>query len=193
MSSERVIQSFMLAIAIFLTGCSSSPPTRFYTLDPVVSRNPVGTIPHGHIKIGAVHLPAELDRKMMVAQDAPNSLTIDQQDRWAAPLDDLLRGVLTQDLIERLPPDSVVLPDSAAPSGTKVIALDILRFQPEPSGTAVLEGSWTLSGANAEQPGPSRAVALKIPLARSNSAAQAQAMSQLLGDLADRIATALPR
>ena len=183
MRSFRATALFLLA-----AGCGSSPPVHFYTLDPVDSPHPAAAAARVPLQVGAAHLPPELDRKTMVSQHAANSLTIAEQDRWGAPLADIVRRVLTQDLIQRLPHGTVILPDNAAPAGTNVIVLDILRFQREPSGTVVLNGSWSVATVGSDQPGAQYPVELSVPAVRSDAAAQARAMSQLVGELADSIA-----
>jgi uncharacterized lipoprotein YmbA len=183
-----------------MSGCSSGPPVHFYTLDPVETPHSVTARSSALVQVGAVHLPSELDRKLMVAQTAPNSLTISEQDRWGAPLADMFRRVLTQDLIQRVPHGQVIMPEGTAPSGTKLIAIDILKFQREPSGAVVLDGSWTVSTAGSDDPGIQHPLALTTPVAQDGAvvqdgaaaqggaAAQAHAMSQLVGLLADIIA-----
>jgi len=177
----------LLAAATLSSGCASSPPVHFYTLDPVESPHPAATASRVPIQVGAAHLPPELDRKTMVFQSAANSLTISEQERWGAPLADLLRRVLTQDLIQRLPKGKVILPENPAPPGTAVIALDILRFQKGPSGAVVLEGSWSVATAGSDQAGPQYALVLSVPAPGGGAAEQARAMSQLVGLLADDI------
>ncbi len=181
----------VMAAFSLLAACTSSPPVHFYTLDPVDASHPAADTSHGQIKVGAVHLPPALDRKQMVAQTAANTLTISDQNRWGAPLDAMLRRVLTQDLMQRLPQGQVILPESVAPGGTRVVELDVLRFQPEPGGSVVLDGSWSLSAADSDQPGSSHPFVLREPALQNDYAAQAQAMSKLVGRLADAIAAAL--
>jgi uncharacterized protein len=78
----------------------------------------------------------------MVAQSAPNSLAISEQDRWGAPLADMFRRVLTQDLIQRVPEGQVITPEGTAPNGTKLVAIDILKF----SGSPMTLWCWMAAG-----------------------------------------------
>jgi uncharacterized lipoprotein YmbA len=181
------------AVLSLLSGCSLSPPVHFYTLDPVESPLSVTARESALVQVVAVHLPSELDRRLLVAQTAPNSLTISEQDRWGAPLEDMFRRVLTQNLIQRVPQGQVIMPEGTAPNGTKLIAIDILKFQREPSGTVVLDGSWTVSHAGSDDPGMQHTLELKSPVVQEGAAAQAHAMSQLVGLLADTIAAEYSR
>jgi uncharacterized lipoprotein YmbA len=143
------------------------------------------------VQVGAVHIPLLLDRQQMVRQGAPNSLTISNQNRWGAPLADEVRDVLTRDLLERLPAGAVVLPETAGPTGTGVIAVDILQFGSDASGTASFDGSWSLLRADSSSPALVRHVTLSERIEQNDYAGDARAMSKLVGRLADEIAHAL--
>jgi uncharacterized protein len=189
MSGARPMRNWQVAAVLsLLGGCSCSPPVHFYTLDPVGSPHSLTARSSALVQVGAVHLPSELDRKTMVAQSAPNSLAISEQDRWGAPLADMFRRVLTQDLIQRVPEGQVITPEGTAPNGTKLVAIDILKFQREPDDTVVLDGSWTVSTVGSDDPGIQHPLALKTPVSQNDAAAQARAMSQLVGFIADTIA-----
>jgi uncharacterized lipoprotein YmbA len=181
----------IVAASSLLSACASSPRVHFYTLDPVPSPHPTAGAFHGPVRVGAVYLPPALDRKQMVGQSAPNTLTISGQNRWGAPLTDMMRRVLTQDLMARLPPGAVVSPKAAAAPDTRAIALDILQFQPDPAGIVILEGSWTLSGSHSDPAGAAHSFKLQEPGVQKDYVSRAQAMSQLVGRLADAIAAAL--
>jgi uncharacterized lipoprotein YmbA len=99
--------------------------------------------------------------------------------------------MLTQDLIQRLPNGTVVLPDSAAPPGTGVIAVDILQFGSDATGTARFDGSWSLSLADSNSPVSVRHVALSERTEQIDYASDARAMSKLVGRLADEMAGVL--
>jgi uncharacterized protein len=183
--------STMLGLATVLAACHSSPPVRFFTLDPVPSSPQATNMSPVSVQVGAVHLPLVLDRQQMVRQGAPNSLTISNENRWGAPLADVVRDVLTRDLIERLPKGTVVLPDSAAPSGTGVIAVDILQFGSDAGGTVSFDGSWSLTLADSNEPVSVRHMALSERTEQNDYAGDARAMSKLLGRLADEMAGVL--
>jgi uncharacterized lipoprotein YmbA len=183
--------SIMLGVATVLAACHSSPPIRFFNLDPVPPSRQTTNVTHISVQVGAVHLPLLLDRQQMVREEAPNSLTINNQNRWGAPLADAVRDVLTRDLIERLPEGTVVLPETAGPLGTSIIAVDILQFGRDPSGTASFDGSWSLSLADSDAPASVRHVALSERTDQNDYAGDARAMSKLLGRLADEMAGVL--
>lgn len=178
-----------LAASLATAACGSSPPTRYYVLDAVA---PTGGAPPppkaGPVRLAAVHLPDELDRLEIVSALGPNRLQLRGQDRWAAPLDEMSRRVLAQDLAQRLPPGAMIPPRSPAPRDVREIVVDVQRFDAESDGSARLQGMWSVKspdGALAR-----RLFDLRAPMSGANAEAQAAAMSGLLAALADQIAAA---
>ena len=174
-------------LILTLTGCASSPPTRFFALDPV---SPAADQAGGRgapVKVDAVHIPPALDRDSMVRGESDNQLQISSQDRWAGDLGEMIRRVLTQDLARRLPSGMVIAPESPAPPSARGLVVDILTFQPQ-AGEVVLDADWTLLRGTQTNPVIRRSVHLTAPAA-SSAQGQAAAMSTLLGELADGIAS----
>ncbi|MGH8290125.1 MAG: PqiC family protein [Steroidobacteraceae bacterium] len=185
--TQRLIPVLAL---LTLAACASSPPTRFYALDPV----PAGGSPHDvvgtPVKIDAVHIPPALDRNSMVRGENANQLDISSQDRWAGDLGEMIRRVLTQDLAERLPSGKVIAPESPAPANARGIVVDVLTFQPQASGEVVLDADWTLLQGTQSNVVLRRSAHLTAAAAAS-AQGEAAAMSTLLGELADNLATGL--
>jgi uncharacterized lipoprotein YmbA len=173
---------------VTLAGCASSPPTRFFALDPVSAGAAAAAGTAGApVKVDAVHIPPALDRDSMVRGESNNQLQISSQDRWAGDLGEMIRRVLTQDLAQRLPSDMVVAPASPAPASARGLVIDILTFQPQ-AGEVVLDADWTLLQGTQANPVLRRPVHLTQPVTPS-AQGEAEAMSALLGQLADDIAT----
>ena len=174
-------------LLLTLTACASSPPTHFFTLDPVRPAAPAGaTAGHAPIKVDAVHIPPALDRSSIVRGANGNQLEISSQDRWAGDLGETIRGVLTQDLSSRLPAGAVIAPDAPPPADAHGIVVDILTFQPRGAGEVVLDADWTLLEGTQSSPVLRRSVHLTSAAAPS-AQGEAAAMSTLLGELADDI------
>ena len=183
------MKNLLLPVFALLTlaGCASSPPTRFFALDPVAP-GAAAAADHGGspIKVDAVHIPPALDRDSMVRGESNNQLRISSQDRWAGDLGEMIGRVLTQDLAQRLPSGMVVAPASPAPADASGLVIDILTFQPQ-AAEVVLDADWTLlQGAQAN-------LALRRSVHLTQAAApsaqgEAEAMSALVGQLADDIA-----
>jgi uncharacterized protein len=188
-----------LCSTLLLAACSDSPPTRFFTLEPVTPAA-AGIVSSGApIKIASVQVPPSMDRLELVRQSAANELVIDDFAHWAAPLGDLARSALTQDLAARLGSPRVIYPDVPDPDGTRRVTVDILSFTYAP-GSAVLEVSWILapsrhrSGSTPDdKPASPRTLRLSAPAQDPDPQGEAAALSALLGQLADAIAQDLRR
>lgn len=182
----------VLLALLLLAGCGSSPPTQHYTLDPVAPRQPATTVSGVPVKVSAVHIPPSLDRQEMVREGADHKVEVSDQNRWSAPLDQMIQGVLTQDLSRRLPPGMVVLPQEPAPGDVREIVLDILKFA-QTGNSVVFDGSWSLLRAGSDKAELNRHLSLNENAGSSGTYAdQAGAMSRIVGQISDQIAAALP-
>jgi uncharacterized protein len=161
--------------------------TQFFVLTPVsgatLSR------PGQEIQVAAVHIPADLDRQEMVERNQDGQLAVSDQNRWGAPFDEMVQRALTQDLAARLP-HKVVYPNEPAPPKTKDLVLDILAFSGDNSGLVHFDGSWSLVDPASNATVLSRHVELTEQGIKGYGG-EAQAMSKLLGRLADQIAGAV--
>ena len=166
--------------------CSSSPPTRFFTLSAVPGSSAGYAGPA--LKVADIQVPPSMDRLELVRQSVGNELTVDDFAHWAAPLGDLARTALTQDLAARLPAGRVVYPDVAEPEGTLHLSVDLLAFTCAPEH-ATLEASWTLA-VKSKPAGPPRQLRLSSSCG-TDGPSEAAALSALLGQLADAVAADL--
>lgn len=106
------------------------------------------------VQLTAVHLPAVLDRPEVVMLAAPNRLIVDDDDRWGAPLAQMMRSTLAQDLLTRLPAGSFVLPDAPAPAGTRTLVVTVLDCEADANGKLTMQAEWSLLSAQPDsQPG----------------------------------------
>ena len=131
-----------------LTACSSSPPTRFYTLSDTA---PEGTPPSsvGLVRITGVSIPGELDRPELVRRVGPNQLSIAGLDRWAAPLDQAIQRALGDDINRRVP--------TPVPGQQYAVSVDIREFYGDAGCNVTLRAAWTVKQAHpdgAAQDGP---------------------------------------
>jgi uncharacterized protein len=173
----------VLLLMLTLAGCGSSPKTRFYTLDPVDgARATSGGAP---IQLGHVALPGALDRQSIVTHATGNRVDISDQERWAAPLDELVRRALAADMRARLPNGIVLAEGDPTPAGTRTLVLNVQQFMPDASGKVLLEVDWTLQHAG--KPGVPRHLSIQTQMHGQGGEAIADAMSRALGQLADDI------
>jgi uncharacterized protein len=182
------------ALLALAAGCLSLGPrpvrARYYLLEVEASSpDPVRpAIPE--IGVGPVQLPAYLDRQEIVTRAGPARLEVASADRWAAPLDGLFTSVLAEDLRATVPARQVSAwpwPVGSAPEWS--VSVDVLRFDGDPDGTAVLEARWIVRrGGTLATQGVTTA---RERTAAPEVAATVAALSRTIGALARDIAAAV--
>ena len=195
--ARLVSASLVFAGGALLAACASTP-TRFFTLDPTPAAGPVASGYAGPaVKVLSVSIPPALDREELVEETAPGEIKVHDFEHWAAPLGQTCRQILTQDLATRMPAGAVLGP--ATPGGARVatLSVDIVAFHANPQGST-LQAAWSaaLPGAPGAAATPivlhSALETLQGPAASVEGAGTAQALSALMGQLADQIASDLP-
>jgi uncharacterized lipoprotein YmbA len=196
----------VVAAGLCLTACGHSDPTRFFTLDPVPPPSAATAFAGPPIRLRRVTIPPALDRVELAYEAAPGEVKVSDFEHWAAPLGQTAVQVLAQDLAARLPAGSLIPPAAPLPAGGVDVDVDILAFNVV-GGQAVMQVSWSEIGPPSPAPPASpgaplapappprastRLVELTAPVDASGGLAEAQGLSRLLGQLADRI-TAEPR
>lgn len=177
------------AVVCGLAGCASSPPVHFYTLSELTTQvHPAraGGVP---LRLRQVTIPAELDREQLVLRLSSTRLAILENEQWAAPLEDMIRRVLSDDLAARLPAGSVRDPGEPAPraSSASSLSVDIHEFYADERCAVSLRAAWVLSAAQSRSTRATEQI--HIPGAGcSEPGAVPLAMSRALGVLSDRIA-----
>ena len=180
----------ILILVLPIASCGTSPKTHFYTLTPVPpAENAHPAALRGPpLQVGNVSLPGALDRQSIVTRGPGARVIVSDQNRWAAPLDELTQRALTADLRDRLGPNHVLGPgDPAPPGGLRVLTLNVQQFSADSAGAVVLETDWTISTGRPPKAGRSRHEVIKAQASPEHPDAVAAAMSQALGELADRI------
>ncbi|HWF00760.1 MAG TPA: PqiC family protein [Caulobacteraceae bacterium] len=181
------------ALALALSGCGHSPPTKFYTLDPAPAAAPRIGGPIAPVKLQAVHFPPEFDRPQLVTRGgAPGQLQVHETSHWAGPVGQLARNALTLDLASRLPGGAIIAPDSPRPAGTRLLTVDVLEIVVA-GGETRMTAVWTLAAPPPLKGPPPAAVSRTETVSAASggandASAQAQTFTRLLAALADRIA-----
>jgi uncharacterized lipoprotein YmbA len=170
-----------------LGGCGSSPRVEYFALAPTERHGTEVVAISTPIQVAQVHLPPSLDREQMVRHTGVNTLDISDQHRWSAPLDLMIRQVLSQDLMKLLPPGKLILPQEPAPASTRKIVVNVVEFGADAQGTVRFEGTWSLIPPEPGAPPQNRAVRLSEP-AGDDTASQVKSMSHILERLAAQIA-----
>jgi uncharacterized lipoprotein YmbA len=174
------------AVAVALAACRSAP-TRIYALAPAAPASHIAIYHAPAVRVDTLSVPAGWDRIEILTLSAAGTLQISDFDYWAAPLAQLARHTLSDDLDQRLPSGSVIYPRLPKPSGALGVNVDILDFTIGPS-QATMRASWIIGLSGAAQGAKRSTAELRSSMSSEEPAAVDHAWSDLIGQLADRIA-----
>ena len=141
------MRRFLLLGLALTAGCLGprQDHSAFFLLSslPVVAEgSPVAVV----LGLGPIMLPGYLDRPQIVIRLSENEIALTASDRWAEPLRDNMSRALKENLSKLLTTNSFVdYPwyESAAPDYG--IAVEVRRFEADPSGNVVLDAIWHLT------------------------------------------------
>ena len=178
---------------MFLLSACAGRPDRFY----ILSTQPAGagqarTLPAVPAVL-KVTLPSVVDRPEMVLSTSSDDVIVQEHERWAAPLADLVTQTLARDL-ERRRSDLLVADSSlirASASALK-ITVDVVQLTVHRGGEAVIEAHWRILDPRTGKDATGGDV-FSSPLAQDDDAAAAQGLSRCLALLADRLVGEIQR
>ena len=174
------------ALALALGACRSAS-TRIYTLQPAAPASHSDVYHAPALRIDTLNVPAAWDRAEILRPTGAGTLQISEFDHWAAPLGPMARQILSDDLDQRLPPGSVIYPRLPSPSGALGVNVDILEFNIVAS-QASMRASWIIVPSKEARDAKRSAATLRCSTSSDQPAAISRAWSDLIGQLADRIA-----
>lgn len=132
-----------------LSGCASSPASRFYTLGGDAAAEQTGTArpaspPAFLIEVPTLDVPTQVARNQLVVNESATQVTVLEQERWASPPADELRHALSGDLAARLGTFDVFASPHPANVPVYRIAVNVRRFESWPGSRAVLDAVWSV-------------------------------------------------
>jgi uncharacterized protein len=172
--------------ALMTSGCHSAP-TKIYTIDAVSPTTRTNTYVAPPLRVDTLNIPASWDRIEILTVSATGALQIHDFDHWSAPLAQIARQALSNDLDQRLPTGSVIYPRLSKSSGALGVNVDILEFSVAGS-QAVMRASWWVVPTGGMANAKRSVASLNASLSSVEPAAVARAWGELLGQLADHIA-----
>lgn len=180
-ATTRLQAGVLLALTTCLASCATSPPVRFYTLTPVGNEGAGANAPPA-IRVVRVTLPGEVDRPELVRRVDATRLQLAEDDRWAAPLGQMIQRVLSADLQSRVP-STANEPDQ--------LFVDVEEFMADANCSVILRAAWSLKPANAATP-PIRGyeTVRAAPSSACQVSALPEVMSRAVAELGDRVASA---
>lgn len=146
--AKALLQALMLAAVAFgLTGCATSPPARFYTLNPLAATEAKHAAPSAKpVSIGVlpVELPDYLDRPQIVTRFGANQLKYAAFDRWAGSLSDNMSTVLAENLAALLGTGPVFFNPGHAEKTDLSVLMRVIRLDCLPGNQVLLKAQWTI-------------------------------------------------
>jgi uncharacterized protein len=186
------IQRAALCMSLMLAACAVTSD-RFYTLNtlPDTERGPLST-PTIHVLL-SVSVPSLVDRAEMVMSTPKNGILILDHERWAVPLSDQVFQTLARDIERRR--DDVLIGDRGfdqAASPPVTMKVDIVKMAAQRGGRASIEAHWRIVDGRAGMDEIGSGL-FEAPLDSDAYASVAQAYSQTLSELAEKLAGNLRR
>lgn len=185
---HRSIRIPAALIALLAGGCAS-PPAHFYHLSAATP--PAGPPSDLSVAVGPVSVPALVDRPEMVVSTGPNQVSIDEFNRWAAPLKGEIGLRVAENLVLMLGTDRVTQAAQTATPGAQYRALiEVQRLEATPGVSTAFEAVWSVRRTT---DGKSRTGRTRVqePLHGSDLAAVAAAYSRAVARLSQEIADAV--
>ena len=134
--------AIVCTLAALAAGCTSAP-SRFYTLSATAT--PSAASSKLSVAVGPVSVPAAVDRPQIVVSTSANQVTVDDFNRWAAPLQDNFARVVAENLVALLGSPRVTLfPQTLNADVDYRVQIEIRNFESAPGKTASLDAVWTV-------------------------------------------------
>ncbi len=136
-------QGILLFVLLVLTGCmQQSIPIYYYTLNSTAARTATATRPGVPLFIGPVHINSFLDQGQIITRNSRNSVNIEEQQRWAGDLRQMISDVLICNIGQKLGTDRVFRFTGGSSQDGLQVEIDILHFEKSSSGDAHVTARW---------------------------------------------------
>jgi uncharacterized lipoprotein YmbA len=175
----------MFAATSLLVSCSSPNPA-LYTLEA-----PPGPVRRGGprvIELRSIGLARYLERSQIIRSSENFRLDVLPNDWWGEPLDTMIGRTLARALTQRLPGSTVYSENgaiSAEPDAT--VQVNVQRLDQDSTGTVRLIAQFAIVRRTSD----TRGVSLQVPVNGPATSSLVAAMSEAIGQLADRVAASL--
>jgi uncharacterized protein len=163
MNRLRIDFLFGLVATLVLAGCGTgrSPSESFYALnDGAVVVGTTSSALQGQptpsqksslpgIVISAVTIPELIDRPQIVTRDSANRVLVSEQNLWAESIKSGIARTLATRLSRTLfdaghPVQVASYPQTSIASPVLRITVDVVRFDAEPNGEAIVDAVWSI-------------------------------------------------
>ena len=166
MTDARCFVLIAALLLSMLTGCASSPPVRFYSLQAINATPQSSEAATVIVGIGPLRLADYLKRPQLVTRGDGTELKIDEFSRWAEPLESSIQRIVASNVGALLPDViAVAFPFSSMLGVDYRLIGQINRFDADEAGLAVLQVNWGIGTTDGKQ--------VLVPATRSRYTAQA--------------------
>ncbi|MCK5086348.1 MAG: membrane integrity-associated transporter subunit PqiC [Melioribacteraceae bacterium] len=147
---KKIIMLILVPAFVFLQSCGSAS-SNFYLLTPIddselPSESNVQVDNGISIGIGSLEFPDYLDRPQMAEFKSANQLEYDEFNRWAEPLIENFKRVLTQNLSMMIPTNNIyIFTWQEETPKTYQITLEVTRFDKGADSLVTLNVRWSTS------------------------------------------------
>jgi uncharacterized protein len=172
-----------LVVVTLLCACVAHQADHFYILNPQPQGASAARTAPLTLATLRVALPSLVDRPEMILNTSADGIVVLEHERWAAPLADLMTEALARNIEQRR--TDMLVSNHGSDARIKIM-VDVVRMTVRRGQRAGIEAHWRIIGARA---GPDMVGGdvFAVPLGEQDYAAVAQALSECLGLLADRL------
>ena len=162
------LATLSVTMSAILAACASAPPVRFHSLLPVDSvPSPAAPVAGFSVSLAPVAVPPQVDQPQWLVRSADGTLSLLEQERWAAPLRSELRSALLDRWVTRwaaleVPPPQPPSAVSASTLSAWRVVVDVTRFESFPGREVRLESRWSAQSARSAQSAPSGQPAIAL-------------------------------
>jgi uncharacterized lipoprotein YmbA len=142
MMDRLVARAILCTLVLIFAGCSSSP-SHFYTLNATAA--PGSSTSKISIAVGPISVPAAVDQPQIVVSTGANTVTFDDFNRWASPLQDNIARVVAENLVAILGTPRVTLfPLTLDANPDYRVQIGVRNFDSTPGKSASMDAVWTV-------------------------------------------------
>jgi uncharacterized lipoprotein YmbA len=182
----------LCALAVLAAGCST-PTSRLYTLSrtPAPAAPVAAPMPNITVVVGPVSIPAIVDLPQIVVSTGANSVTLDEFNRWASPLQSNISRVVAENLVTLLgTPRVSQFQQSLNLDADYRVAIEVQSFDSAPGEAATLNAVWVVRRTKDGKAQTGR-TSLREPTGAAGYDALAAAHSRALARMSEEIANVI--
>jgi uncharacterized lipoprotein YmbA len=196
--NRKTIGALALFSVLLLAGCASSPPSKFYVLNPITPTDATGqykaNLGGKMISIGPVNVPAYVNRPQMVERVSPEELRLMEFERWAEPVEKAVTLTLQDNLTELLGDKGYTFFKwNEFKQSNYQLIVQVTRLDGAPGGKFGLTARWALLGGENHALLLFQGSRISIDVPGSSPKDLVTAHSEALADLSRQIATSLQK